>query len=247
MTTVRGTANILVDLDGPRVEQRLSVLAERCDVLALQEWARNRNGLLRKLGTLAFWPRTRNVKVKGDWTFHRPLLGGGPIGVRTDLDETPLSCKAVALVGPGRMDPMPGRRTTLGPSFATRLKSRRWDGSIVVRYNIHLTASVQRGQHSYRHDAPKRGARHQAGRRARERHVARGRAQGVDVAVYGDTNFHHMPIHGVIGWWSEAPHDGTLGSRAIDGIWTSRRPDDVAFLASLVPGEHRHVITTSSR
>ena len=87
-------------------------------------------------------------------------------------------------------------------------------------------------------------ARHKAERHALERRVARDLAKGYDVEVYGDTNFHHMPIRGLQGWWPVAPQDGTLGGRAIDGIWTSRRPDEVEFLASLVPAEHRHVIAT---
>lgn len=245
-TVVRGTANILVTLAGPAVERRLGILAERCDVLALQEWPRGRNDLLRALGSLTMWPRVGEPRPRGEWDFHRPRLGGGPIGVRRELGETVLSCRAVALVGPGRMDPAPGRRTLLGPSWATRLKSLRADGSIVVRYDIHFTASVQRGQVGYRSDNPKRVARHKAERAALERHVAYDLAKGYDVEVYGDTNFHHMPIARLRGWWPVAPLDGTLGGRAIDGIWTSRRPDEVEFLASLVDGEHRHVITTTA-
>ena len=156
-----------------------------------------------------------------------------------------LSCRAKILHGPGRVDPAEGRRTYLSPSFATRLKSRREeDDSIVVRYNIHLTAGVQHNKHGYRADRPKRVARHKAERRKLDELVGRDRARGYDVEVYGDTNFHQMPVVGLIGWWAVNDDAGTLGDRAIDGIWTSRRPVSVRFLPSLVPGEHRHVITT---
>lgn len=243
----RATANIRVDLDGPVVERRLGALAEASDVLALQESPRNRNPLLASLGGIWLWPLLGERKVKGEWTFHRPRLGGGPIGVRNELGETALTCKAKILVGPGFVGRIPERKSVLGPSYATRLKSKRPDGSIVVRYNIHLTASVQKGRVTYRTDAAHalRVARHRAERAKLARLVKRDQAKyGKDnVEVYGDVNFHHMRIPGLTGWWSIAPDEPTFGGRAIDGIWTGRRPDDVDFMDPLVAGEHRHVIT----
>lgn len=246
----RGTANIRVDLAGPVVERRLGALAEASDVLALQEWPRNRNQLLVSLGGLWLWPLLGDRKVKGEWTFHRARLGGGPIGVRNELGETALSCKAKVLAGPGYVGRSPGRksRAVLGPSYATRLKSRRADGSIVVRYVIHLTAGVQVGQDGYRTDkaSARRVARHRNERDRLEWLVERDQARGYDVEVYGDTNYHHMRIPGLIGWWPVAPEEPTFGGRAIDGIWTGHRPDDVDFMAPLVRGEHRHVITRAN-
>lgn len=226
----RGTANILVSLNGRIVADRFRVLVNRCDVLALQEWPVHRDGL--------------TARARG-WTFRRASLGGGPIGVRDSLGETVISCRAVALVGPGFVGRMPGRKSVLGPSWTTRLKSRRPDGSVVIRYNLHLTASVQKGRAGYRTDAAagRRVARHKRERSALERRVARDQAKGYDVEVYGDTNFHHMPIDGLVGWWSVSDAT-TFGSRAIDGIWTSRRPARVDVMPPLVAGEHRHVIAT---
>lgn len=228
----RGTANVLVGLTGPTVQHRLRVLAGRTDVLALQEWPRTRDRMTRDLTA---------------WEFHRPLAGGGPIGVRHDLHEERLSCKAKVLTGPGYVGRSPGResRAILGPSIATRLKSRRADGSIVVRYCIHLAAGVQAGREGYRTDpsARRRVARHRRERAALVELVTRDLARGYDVEVYGDTNYHHMPIRGLYGWWPVAPDAPTFGGRAIDGIWVTRRPDAVRFLPPLVPGEHRHVIT----
>lgn len=235
VTTRRGTANILVGLTGPTVQHRLHILAAGTDVLALQEWPRSRAGMLRDL--------------RGAWTFHRPLLGGGPIGVRRERGETVLSCKAKILTGPGYVGRSPGRksRSVLGPSYATRLKSRRADGSIVVRYCIHLTAGVQAGRGGYRKDAAaaRRVARHRRERDRLKWLVDRDQAKygRGNVEVYGDTNYHQMRIPGLTGWWPVAPDAPTFGSRAIDGIWTTERPDTVRFLPPLVPGEHRHVIT----
>lgn len=229
----RGTANVLVGLTSPLVQHRLLVLTARTDVLALQEWPRARAYMLHDL--------------RGAWTFRRPLTGGGPIGVRKDLGETVLSCRAVILARPGYVGRSPGRksRAVLGPSYATRLKTRRPDGAMVVRYNIHLTAGVQAGRDGYRTDktSARRVARHRAERAKLAAHVARDLADGHIVEVYGDTNYHHMTIAGLYGWWPVAPNVQTFGSRAIDGIWTDRRPDDVRTLPPLVPGEHRHVIT----
>lgn len=240
MSTVhRGTANVLVGLTAPHVAARLRVLANRTDVLALQEWPRSRDYLTRDLVP---------------WTFRRPLVGGGPIGVRRELGETVVSCRAVLLAGPGYVGRSPGRksRAILGPSIATRLKSRRPDGTVVVRYNIHLTAGVQASRYGYRTDkaASRRVARHRRERDRIEWLVDRDHARGRVVEVYGDTNFHHMHIPGLVGWWRSPdlaanPGAPTFGGRAIDGIWTTERPDTVAFLPPLVPGEHRHVITTT--
>jgi hypothetical protein len=250
----RGTANILVTLGGPRVAARFATLTDRCDVLALQEWPGSRNKMLAALGRLLRWLQVRDIvaqrRPRGTWTWHRPRLGGGPIGVRNALGETAISCKAKILKGPGFVGRSPGRKSkaVLGPSYATRLKSRRDDGTIVVRYVIHLTAGVQAGKHGYRTDAAssRRVARHRAERDRLEWLVERDQAKyGRDgVEVYGDTNFHHMPIAGLVGWWSIAPGAAKFGNRAIDGIWTGRRPTDVAFLPALVRGEHRHVIAT---
>lgn len=252
----RGTANILVTLDSPRVAARFDTLTDRCDVLALQEWPGGRNQMLAQLGRLLRWLQTRDTvrrgrKPRGEWTWHRPRLGGGPIGVRNELGEKALSCRAKILAAPGFVGRSPGRksRAVLGPSYATRLKSRRADGSIVVRYVIHLTAGVQAGKDGYRKDqaSARRVARHRNERDRLERLVERDQAKyGEDnVEVYGDTNFHRMPIPGLVGWWATEAHD-TFGDRTIDGIWTASEPDDVAFLPPLVRGEHWHVIASYS-
>lgn len=229
----RGTANILVTLNGPTVTERFRILTARCDVLALQEWPVHRDGLTHR--------------AKG-WTFRRASLGGGPIGIRDHLGERVISCRAVMLTGPGYVGRIPGRKSVLGPSWATRLKTRRSDGRIVIRYNVHLTASVQVGKHGYRTDKAHalRVARHKRERASLERRVARDQAKfGRDaVEVMGDPNYHHMPIAGLVGWWSVEPDAGTLGDRAIDGIWTSRKPDTVSFLPALIRGEHRHVVAS---
>lgn len=246
----RGTANILVTLNGPAVHDRFNTLTKRCDVLALQEWPRNRNAQLAERGRLRWHPRPAKTPERGEWTFHRPRLGGGPIGVRNELGETVISCRAVVLVGTGFVGRSPERvsRAVLGPSYATRLKSRRSDGSIVVRYNIHLTAGVQKGEDGYRKDpaSARRVARHRSERDTLEWNVERDHRKGYDVEVYGDTNFHQMPIPGLVGWWAADPHEDTFGSRAIDGIWSEKKPDDVEFLRPLVRGEHWHVIASYS-
>lgn len=249
---IRGTANILVTLTGARVRARFRRLVRRCDVLALQEWPRLRNRMLAATGQLVHWPRlpgARPLRARGQWTWHRPRIGGGPIGVRTSLGERVVSCRAVVLAAAGYVGRSPGRksRAVLGPSYATRLKSQRPDDTVVVRYDIHLTAGVQAGRGGYRTDpaSARRVARHRAERAELEEHVAHDQGLGYDVEVYGDTNFHHMPIAGLTGWWEARPDAGTFGDRAIDGVYTSRRPDDVDLLPPLVRGEHRHVITVT--
>lgn len=248
MTTRRGTANILVTLSPARVQDRFNTLTKRCDVLALQEWPRSRNRMLADRGRLRWHPRPADTPERGAWTFHRPRLGGGPIGVRNALGETVISCRAVLLAGPGFVGRSPGRksRAVLGPSYATRLKSRRADGTIVVRYNIHLTAGVQAGEHGYRKDeaSARRVARHRGERDKLEWNVERDHRKGYAVEVYGDANFHLMPISGLYGWWDTEPRHETFGSRTIDGIWTETKPDAVDFLRPLVRGEHWHVIAS---
>lgn len=231
----RGTANMLVTLRNAAVSSRLDVLLDRCDVLALQEWPRHRDALTSR---------------RRGWDFRRPALGGGPIGIRTALGEEILTVRAKRLTGPGYMGRVPGRKTILPTSWATRIKSRRPDGTIVVRYNIHLTAGIQTGLRGYRTDlaAVRRVKRHQRERTKLQTLVNRDLDKGHDVEVYGDTNFHRMPIIGLNAWWdgcaSSQVH--TLGERAIDGIYTSDpiHPGPPTFYPPLVKGEHRHLIAT---
>lgn len=228
--TRRATANILNTLTNDEVRDRLVFLTGSSDILALQEWPRRRDRL------------TRRHKR---WTFVRPLLGGGPIGVRNSLGEQVLTVRAKRLHGPGRVDVVQGRRTHLPTTWATRVKSRRADGSTVVRYNVHLTAGVQYGRDGYRKDRPRRVARHKAERAKLQRLVNRDLDRGYAVEVYGDVNYDRMEIVHLRSWWPVVPESQrrTLGNRAIDGIWTAHKPDSVSFLPPLVPGEHRHVIT----
>lgn len=242
--TRRATANVLNTLSDSRVRDRLADLTERADVIALQEWGHGRNHLLRETGTVAIGPWLRKPKQRGPFTWARGRVGGGPIGVRNSLGWDLLSARAKMLVGPGRMDPAPGRRTWLGPSWATVTRWRRPDGRVVVLINVHLTAGVQQGKDRYRSDRPARVARHKAERRALERLLTKHRAKGRIVEVYGDSNYHWMSVPGLTPWWVETG-GGTLGARAIDGIWTGTRPTTVRFLPALARGEHRHVITTT--
>ena len=241
----RATANILVTLDGPAIAKRINRLTARADIVALQEWPRSRNGILRDHGGIAFGPILRTPRTVGDWQWTRPLIGGSPIGVRREHGETLIACKAVVLVGPGRVENDGGkRRAFLGVGLATRTKWRRRDGSIVIRYVIHLTAGIDAGKGIYRDDRPLRVARHKAERRSLDKRVRRDLKRGHDVEVYGDTNFHRMAIPGLIAWWV-IDDSGTLGHRAIDGIWTLTEPEAVDFLPALSPQEHRSVITTT--
>lgn len=202
-TTTVASVNMQVEVPGPEAEAGLRAALEGVDAAGLQEWGRNRNRILRKLR---------------DFSWHRPLRGGGPVVVRKSRYRH-IKTRARMLVGAGRVDRVKGRRTLLGPSWAT--VSTYHDtllGCITDIIDVHLTAGVQKGKTGYRHDRPKRVRRHKRERRALARLVRERLALGHRVYVVGDTNYHDMHIPGLVSCWDGRPTIGTEGSRTIDII-----------------------------
>lgn len=250
MTVRIGTANVKDTLMAGSALAALNKVSDASDLLGLQEWPARRNGMLRDKGSLSRGPMLGKHEPQGTWTWTRPLIGGGPVGARTNQAAL-LACHAKMLVGPGRVEGTAQagvpRKGFLGPSWAT---VTRWEGfgaePELVVINVHLTAEVQQGKVGYRKDMPKRVNRHRRERAALQRLVDRHLENGLRVAVVGDTNYHQMHIHGLTGWWMADDPDadqGTEGDRAIDVIETSwGAPDSVQILTSA--SDHNHPVAT---
>jgi hypothetical protein len=245
-----GSGNVKVTLPLHSAAGALTILTDHADTLGLQEWGNQRNRLLTATGSLHKGPFVKKPNPKGAWTWARPRFGlGGPIGARTDLFEL-LGCHPVMLCGPGRVEGTVAggvrRKSFLPPSIAVVARWRnRETGRIVVVVNFHLTAQVQRGKDGYRSDMPKRVRRHKKERAALEKLIAKRRQWGLRVAAVGDSNYHHMPIHGLTGWWEHEGNGetGTEGDRAIDLVSVSWGvPDKVRILTT--KSDHRHPVAS---
>jgi hypothetical protein len=221
------TANVLCSL--PRAPARTAlrtVLAERPDLVALQEWSARRRGLL---GEAA------------DYAWVSPVLGGCAVGARRERFEV-LHGRARLLGGLGLAD----RGTRLVPVLPARfaavavLRDRR-SNVVVTVVSFHLVPGVQR-RGVYRADRPRLVERHRAERAALEAVVREHLDLGREVYAAGDSNFDGFSLAGLTSAWDgrrEGP--GTLGSdRKIDDVLGPGPAVSVRLLET--PSDHRAVL-----
>lgn len=228
MSTRVGTANIFKGMSLVDAAHGLGVvLAERPDLLALQEWGPNRNSLLNGLKTYR-WARSPK--------------GGGPVlySDRYGLLRT----NSRVLSRRSFVGRLPGRKSTLPDNVAGEFVfSDDRDGGEDVVLNFHLDAEVQSGGR-YRTDKAHRPRvrRHKRQVRRLERIVARHQGKGRRVWLCGDTNYDGLRITGLVSCWSGQRAQGTLGRRTVDIVFA----DVPSFhVKTLVTGsDHRAVVAT---
>lgn len=226
--TVVATANVRDTLDLDRAELALSLVLEHDpDVLALEEWPKGRDHLVKQAGLGQA----------------RAPEGGGPVTWRKGRYSL-VSCKGRTLARRELVGHLIGRKSRLPTSIAnvTRLHDELTGRDDVV-IAFHLTAEIQYAGR-YRTDAAHwlRVRRHKRECR-RLRRIIRRQFAKVDGNVYalGDTNFDGMELSPLTSCW-KGHKGGSLGGRAVDIVFASRPADRVETQPT--PSDHDAVIVT---
>ncbi len=232
---VIGTCNVKDTLPDNAAEAAArSWLREGVELGGLQEWGRHRDHILDKL-------------QNGHYRHGRGIKGGGPIVWNRTRYEPVRAIKTKTLVGGGFMGKLPGRRSRLGPSYAT-LGVFHDDvlGERVSLINVHLTAEVQeRGEYRTEKSHRRRVARHKAEVRAIRRLILARRLRGDRVYVVGDFNYDGLEIPPLVSCWRNRS-GATLGpTRAVDIVFAPERADAVNTFYN--KSDHRSVVARYRR
>lgn len=225
--TVVATANIRDTLDQTAAGHALAlVLEHHPDILALEEWPKGRDHLVKAAGLGQA----------------RPAQGGSPVTWRKDRFGL-VSCHGHTLSRVELVGHLIGRKARLPKSIANvTVLHDDHTGFDVAVISFHLTAEVQfAGQ--YRTDLAHRlrVARHKRERRRLGRIVRRQLAKGRDPIPLGDTNFDGMELPPLISCWDGHP-GGSLGGRAVDIVFATHPADRVETQPTA--SDHDAVIVT---
>jgi hypothetical protein len=220
------TANVWKELSDDSAKKALGlVLAKRPQIVALQEWGRGREQILRDAGVFTRLPRTfRRLRVwppSEGYAFAAPLGGGPPVGVDAEWGE--IIAVRTLLLAPKRL----ADRATHGVEAIIR---ERATGRVHPVLNIHLLAH---------HDDPAhlRGwneARHKVEEWAES-------WTGYPRWVIGDVNKHLLDIPPLKSCWDRQQPQPTFGKhRTIDAIYGNVR--SVSVDAFRIGSDHRAVV-----
>lgn len=230
-----GTANIKDTLGDADVETSLRLwLDEGVELGGLQEFGKQRDHILAKMA------KTRHL------AFGRGEQGGGPLVYNPTRYGLLRPIKTKTLVGGGIVGRLPGRRSKLGPSFATLgVFHDEILGERVTLISAHLTAEVQQGK-GYRTDKAHRARvrRHKAEVRALRRLERRRRLLGNRVLVVMDSNFDGLELPPLTSCWDNR-RGATLGSRAVDLVFAPQAAESVKTVAT--KSDHRAVVAVYRR
>lgn len=228
MSRVVATANIFkgMDLDAARAAVD-TVLTHGPHILALEEWGRQRDGILRDLS-------------KRGYSFARPGRGGGPVVLARGFGLE--RCYGVRLSRAEVVGHLVGRKNRLPESIATVVLCHdESTGDDLAVVEFHLTAEVQFGGR-YRRDPAHllRVLRHRRERR-RLRRLVRKLEHKRTVYALGDTNYDGMSLPPLRSCW-DGGKQGTLGGRAVDVVFARQRPVKVRTVVT--GSDHRAVVAT---
>jgi hypothetical protein len=239
------TANVLRSLPHDAARRALrDILALQPDLVGLQEWGVSRHLLLRETGSVRVpgglvTGRAPSAQPGGyTWVSSPPLLGGCPVGARSDRFEL-LDTRFEVVGRFGRVDRNAGPPPVAVPRIVTLAVFRDVRGDRVVSVvNFHLTPRVQ-ANGRYREDRPLLVARHRAEVRRLDRLVGEQLGLGRVVYAVGDSNFDGLRLTGLVSAWEGSDDEtGTL-------VASRRKIDDVhgpgpAATVSLLTNESDH-------
>jgi hypothetical protein len=243
------TANVLRTLPHDAARRALrDILALEPDLVGLQEWGVSRHLLLRETGSV----RVPGGLVSGGgsskqpgrytWVSSLPLLGGCPVGARSDRYQL-LDTRFEVLGRLGRADRNAGPPPVAVPRIVTLAVFRDVPRDRVVSVvNFHLTPRVQ-AKGRYREDRPLLVARHRAEVRRIDRLVGEQLSLGRVVYAMGDSNFDGLRLAGLTSAWDGRDDDtGTLvaSRRKIDDVHGPGPATTVSLLSN--DSDHRAVV-----
>jgi hypothetical protein len=247
MSMTVASANILYKLPAREARVALTqVLAERPDLVGLQEWYVSRLRLLRRFGDVRVVPSlgTGLLAQPRDPAYHwvSAVAGGNVVGARADRFD-PLSARVEFLSRIGRSDRPDRFLHTEPPRVVTIGVFRdRHRGRTVAMMSYHLAPGVEVGAR-YHPDRPILRKRHEAEVRRLERLVAEHQAAGHLVYAVGDSNFDSLRLAGLTSSWEgREDHPGTIGSgtRKLDDVQGPGRASEVTLLTT--PSDHKAVV-----
>lgn len=244
MTTVV-SANTLYTLPTDQARAVLDrVLAERPDLVGLQEWYLPRLPLLRRTGGVRLEPGFLRVPGRGAPAYHwvATIADGNVVGARADRFDL-VEGRSVLLTGVGRSDRPDRFLRTEPPRFAALgiFRDRVVDRTVAL-IGYHLVPGVDEDGR-YREDRPLLVARHRQEVRGLESLVARLGRAGHTVYAVGDANVHLQKLAGLTSAWEGREDDpGTWGSgtRKIDDVHGPGPATEVRLIASA--SDHRAVL-----
>ncbi|MCZ4499258.1 MAG: hypothetical protein JWQ74_1811 [Marmoricola sp.] len=226
MTSV-ATANLLYTLPRADAGRALeAVLAEKPDLVGLQEWYVTRLPLLRRTGTVRLVAPLGlpgiPVPSAGAPRYHwvTTLADGNAVGARADRFDL-VQGRSLLIDPIGRGDRDDRFLHTEPPRYvAVGVFRERSTGTTYAMISYHLTPHVE-NHGEYRSDLPLLVARHQREVRALAALVAELQAQGHVTYAVGDANFDRQKLAGVTSSWAGREQDpGTWGTglRKLDDV-----------------------------
>lgn len=245
MSTVVASCNLRFTLSDVAFDAGLrKVLAEKPDLVALQEAGPNRDRTIERIARDLGYGWTRPHSPNGDPTM--PVLW---LEDRYRLR----ACRAIRLARREFVGHLVGRKDRLPASWATEvvlddlfrmMNATAKDSEQTVLIGFHLTAEVEMSGR-YRRDPGHllrvlrhRREKHRLGKRGRM-HKRRGRR----TFLVGDGNFAGLTVRGFVSCW-KGRNGGTLGNRAVDicfapvaarKLWTIETPSDHDALVVTYP------------
>lgn len=242
MATTVASVNMRFTLPDRAAEAGLRrVLAERPDLVALQEWGVSRDDILRRIAAEGQYRWTRPTSPNGD-----PIM---PVMWRDDRYVL-RSARAIRLARREFVGHLVGRKSRLPASWASEvifddLASAHPDGEQTVLLDFHFTAEVQKGA-GYRRDPAHRlrVRRHKRERRRLGKRARWHKRRGRTVYAAGDSNFHGLRLRGFVSCWT-GRKGGTLGNRAVDVVFAATKPHKLWPVQT--PSDHDALIVTYRR
>jgi hypothetical protein len=247
MATTVASANILYKLGSDAARTALQqVLADRPDLVGLQEWYVSRLRLLRRFGDVRVVPAlgTGLLPRPRDPAYHwvSAVAGGNVVGARADRFD-PVSARVVFVSGFGRSD-RPDRASGIEPPRVVTVgvfRDRQVDRTVAMM-SYHLTPGVEE-EAAYISARPRLEARHRRDVQRLENLIGEHQRSGHVVYAVGDSNFDSLRLAGLTSSWEGREHrPGTIGSgtRKLDDVHGPGRASRVTLLTT--PSDHRAVV-----
>lgn len=204
-----------------------AVVAQRPDVVLLQEWALKRASALVSLGPTSVVPTNLGPVGHGDYRWFAPVTGGCAVGVRVVRFDAP-TARLVPLSLPGWSE---GQRVQPGRTAVEVCTRDRTSGRQTTVVSYHLVPGAQRGA-DYDPSRPHQAQRHRSERARLQRRIDRALDGGDQVFAGGDSNYLGFVLDGLTAANQE--------SASIDDVFATIPAQKITLLET--ESDHRAVV-----